>query len=139
MRGFIIMDNYEGLITLPQRATSGSAGYDIKAVNNFVIEPATSYIAPTGLKIYMNTNEECQIRSRSGLAAKHGIIVLNSPGTIDSDYEDELKVILYNTSEMPYRVSAGDRIAQAIFSTYLVSEDDRPIKERTGGFGSTGV
>ena len=126
---------------IPQRGTSKSSGYDIRALENVFI-PANSWkLVPTGLTAYMLDDEELQIRPRSGLALKKGIVVLNSPGTIDSDYYGKhIGVILMNSSTESFEVKAGDKIAQAIFSKYLITDNDEPVNSvRSGGFGSTGV
>ena len=126
---------------LPQRGTSKSSGYDIRALENVFI-PANSWkLVPTGLTAYMLDDEELQIRPRSGLALKKGIVVLNSPGTIDSDYYGKhIGVILMNNSTESIKVKAGDKIAQAIFSKYLIVDNDEPVNlVRAGGFGSTGL
>ena len=126
---------------LPQRGTSKSSGYDIRALENVFI-PANSWkLVSTGLTAYMLDDEELQIRPRSGLALKEGISVLNSPGTIDSDYYGKhIGVILNNNSTESFKVKAGDKIAQAIFSKYLIVDNDEPVNSvRAGGFGSTGL
>jgi dUTP pyrophosphatase len=127
----------------------GSAGFDIACFipsnRGVVLPPGRSYIFHTGLFFGIPMNYEVQIRSRSGLAAKHGVIVLNSPGTIDSDYKGEIKIILHNAGCVPYTVENGDRIAQgvvkycppaALVRTYSISGDSSVRKD--GGFGSTG-
>jgi dUTP pyrophosphatase len=97
----------------------------------------------TGIKLNMPVGVEAQVRSRSGLASKHGVFVLNSPGTIDPDYRGEVKVILFNTGHMPFDIDRGDRIAQLVFSSYLspVISSSKGISyvRGEGGFGSTGV
>lgn len=129
---------------LPIRATAGSAGYDLTSAVDVDIHPNSRVIVPTGVFLEIPTNFEGQIRSRSGLAAKHGVFVLNSPGTIDSDYRGEIKVILFNSSEDLFTIKKGDRIAQIVFAAVhqaklipqiIPSTTDRGV----GGFGSTGV
>lgn len=139
----IINKNPKGL---PQYATAGSAGMDLYSniENSITIQPGTRVIVPTGVYIILPTGYEAQIRSRSGLAAKYGISVLNSPGTIDSDYRGEIAVILYNSSDQEYTVSPGDRIAQMVVARYETVEWEEVTKLNTsergeGGFGSTGV
>jgi dUTP pyrophosphatase len=129
---------------LPIKATSGSAGYDIASAEDAVIQPGHRSLISTGLYLSMPIDFEAQIRSRSGLAAKHGIIVLNAPGTIDSDYRDEVKVILYNTSHNDFRVEKGMRIAQMVFAKLEQCElhetkENLTDTDRKGGFGSTGL
>ena len=131
---------------LPVRSTPGSAGLDVHTTieNPIVIPPGRRATFPTGLALDIPVGFEVQVRSRSGLALKHGVIVLNSPGTIDSDFRGELKVILYNSdSEESYMVSPGERIAQLVYARYehvspqwtqTVSETSR----NESGFGSTG-
>jgi dUTP pyrophosphatase len=133
-------------LPLPAYSTSGSAGMDIvAAINDDVeIQPGTISLIPTGLAIALEHGFECQVRSRSGLAAKHGIFALNSPGTIDSDYRGEIKVILANFGKEAFIVRRGDRIAQLVFARYENVEwaavSELPETERgSGGFGSTGV
>jgi len=132
----------------PAFQTPGSAGMDICANLDFatVIKPGERLLVPTGIYMAIPEGYECQVRSRSGLAAKFGIMVLNSPGTIDSDYRGEIKVILYNTSNVEYVLGCGDRIAQLVFSKVeqpeienFITLDSLEVTERgTGGFGSTG-
>lgn len=141
--------------TIPKKATSGAAGYDLCAcipdyTNGMMVHPGNSLIVPTGLNVNIPEGYEIQIRPRSGLAAKHGITVLNTPGTIDCDYSGdgenfELKVILFNHNRMPFTVNHGDRIAQMVVAK-LADHDLVEVEEfssssnksRTGGFGSTG-
>lgn len=130
-------------VTLPARQTAGSSGFDIAAAANCTI-PARGFCAVrTGLAIEMPADMEAQVRPRSGLALKHGIGLLNGPGTIDSDYRGEVKVILFNMSACDYEVRVGDRIAQLVFCRPIMVE----IRESTalsdtergdGGFGHTG-
>lgn len=128
-------------VELPKRGTRKSAGYDLCANEWWVLDPGQRAIVKTGLSVALEDNEYLAIVPRSGLAAKHGITVLNAPGTIDTDYyPGEIGVILWNTSDEPFPIEKGDRIAQAILCEYktmgidLVKEE-----ERNGGFGSTGV
>ena len=130
---------------LPEYASPGSAGVDLRAnlAETVTIAPAARALIPTGLQIELPEGFEAQIRSRSGLALKHGVCVLNSPGTIDSDYRGEIKVILINHSDEPYTVNNGDRIAQMVVAKYE-KIDFQPVEalsvtERdNGGFGSSG-
>lgn len=132
--------------TLPQYATPFSAGLDLRASleNDIVLNPLERALIPTGLKIELPVGYEAQIRPRSGLAAKHGISVLNSPGTIDSDYRGEIKVILVNLSNDIFTVKNEERIAQMVVSKYENIEWQSVLKfsetERgDGGFGHTGI
>ena len=131
--------------SLPEYATPLSAGLDLKAAIDepIVLEPLKRAIVPTGLFIALPEGFEAQIRPRSGLAAKHGITVLNSPGTIDADYRGELKVILVNLSDEAFTINPGERIAQMVVARFEQVEwelsdslDDTSRGE--GGFGSTG-
>ena len=129
---------------IPTRATSGSAGYDLTSAIDAEIHPNSRIIVPTGVFLEIPTNFEGQIRSRSGLAAKHGVFVLNSPGTIDSDYRGEIKVILFNSSLDLFTIKKGDRIAQIVFAAVFPARFIPQIMPSTtdrgvGGFGSTGV
>ncbi|MBU0928548.1 MAG: dUTP diphosphatase [Spirochaetes bacterium] len=129
----------------PEYQTEGSAGADIRARvgSPVVIPPGARALIPTGIRMQLPRGYEAQIRSRSGLAAKHGISCLNSPGTIDSDYRGEVSVILQNHGSEPYVVADGDRIAQMVVAPVstarFVAADSLPGSARgSGGFGSTG-
>jgi dUTP pyrophosphatase len=130
---------------LPQYQTKGSAGLDIRAVltEPFTIPPNYSAIIPTGLYVELPKGHELQIRPRSGLAAKNLITVLNSPGTIDEDFRDEIKVILINHGNADFVINNGDRIAQGVLNKYEQIKwqevDSLDETERTGGLGSTGT
>ena len=133
-------------IPLPQYESEGAAGMDLRAFleNDFSIPPLGRKKIPTGLKIEIPAGFEGQIRSRSGLAVNHGVSVLNSPGTIDSDYRGELEIILINLGEKTFTVKNNDRIAQLIISPVvraaLTETDDLSGTQRgSGGFGSTGL
>ena len=130
---------------LPEYATVYSAGLDLRAntTDNLVLAPLDRVIIPTGLFIEIPVGFEAQVRPRSGMAIKHGITVINSPGTIDADYRGEIKVGLVNISNEAYTIKPGERIAQMVFSKHetvswleveLLSETDRG----EGGFGHTG-
>ena len=132
----------------PDWETIGSAGFDLRASEYGTIQPNEFKIVPTGLYFDLPENFEMQIRPRSGLAAKKGVTVLNSPGTIDSDYTGEIKVILINHGKNSFEVAKGDRIAQAVIATMTakniiklnkVSKIEKDTERGTGGFGSTGV
>lgn len=129
---------------VPVQAHPGDAGFDISSVEALVIPPGKFTGVRTGLTMAMQGHIELQIRPRSGLAAKHGVTVLNSPGTCDSNFRGEIKVLLINHGDKPFEVKVGDRIAQGVFSflpTIVLEEvDELPTSERgEGGFGSTGV
>lgn len=132
----------------PKFATSGSSGMDLMAnlTESVVIEPMTYKLIPTGIHFGIPKGFEIQVRSRSGIAAKNGVMVLNSPGTVDQDYTGEIKVILMNLGSEPFTVNDGDRIAQAVLvpvmtehTVTLVAVNSLGFTERgDGGFGSTG-
>jgi len=139
----IQLDNVPG-VTMPTMATPGSAGYDLCASQHLSIPPHRYARVPTGLRISMPCGLEAQIRPRSGLAAKHGITVLNAPGTIDSDYRGEICVLLINHGEEEFVIEPGMRIAQMIFSrvTEVLFEQTESLeasRRGEGGFGSTGT
>ena len=132
-------------VKLPSYKTSGASGMDLMAFikSSVIIKPKTSCLIPTGLFIAFSKNYEMQIRPRSGLAAKSNISVLNTPGTIDSDYRGEIKVIIYNHGNKDFLINNGDRIAQMILAPVMKMEleetNDLPKTIRgKGGFGSTG-
>jgi len=141
----ILVKKFNKKIKLPVYKTSGSSGMDIIAYvkKKITIRPSGIAIIPTGIALAIPKNYEIQIRPRSGLAAKKGITVLNTPGTIDSDYRGEVKVILINLSKKAFVVKSGDRIAQMILSPVIkgklreVNILPETIRGR-GGFGSTG-
>lgn len=131
---------------LPGYETSGSAGMDVRAnlTERVVLQPMERALIPTGLFLEIPEGYECQVRSRSGLAFKKGVTVLNAPGTIDADYRGEVGVILINLSNEEFVVEDGERIAQLVFAEYkqakwiettVLTETERGA----GGFGSTGV
>ena len=132
-------------VELPKYKTEGSSGLDLMAYidSPIIIAPGTSALIPTGISLAIPNDLEIQIRPRSGLAAKSNITVLNTPGTIDSDYRGEIKIILFNHSKENFLVKNGDRIAQMILMPVLKIEFDEvnelPDTIRgSGGFGSTG-
>ncbi|MDE6482583.1 MAG: dUTP diphosphatase [Rikenellaceae bacterium] len=129
---------------LPEYQTPQSAGMDVRADLDapVVIAPMKRVMIPTGLYVELPDGYEMQVRPRSGLAAKHGVTVLNTPGTIDADYRGEIKVILVNLSDEPFTVQPGERIAQLVVARYTRIEwsecDSLSQSERgEGGFGST--
>jgi dUTP pyrophosphatase len=130
---------------LPQYATPASAGVDLKAAikEAITLGPLERSIIPTGLKIALPEGYEAQVRPRSGLAAKHGITVLNSPGTIDADYRGEIGVILVNLSQTSFTIQPEERIAQLVVAKYeqIQWEETEELSQTNrgaGGFGSTG-
>ena len=132
----------EGL-PLPAYATSGAAGMDVASAEDVVIAPGARHAVATGLAVAIPQGYEIQVRPRSGLALKHGITVPNTPGTIDSDYRGELKVILINLGNAPFTIQRGDRVAQLVLAPVVqaawheVAELDATDRG-AGGFGSTG-
>lgn len=135
----------EGL-PLPSYATPQSAGMDLCAAIDtpIILQPFERAMVPTGLTMALPDGFEAQVRPRSGLAAKNGITVLNTPGTVDADYRGEVKVILINLSQEPFTIERGMRIAQMIIAPYTqaIIEQVDALDETTrgaGGFGSTGV
>ena len=132
----------EGL-PLPAYATSGAAGMDVVSAEEVTLAPGTRHAVATGLSMAIPHGYEIQVRPRSGLALKHGISVPNTPGTIDSDYRGELKVILINLGSEPFAIARGDRVAQLVLAPVVqaaweeVAELDS-TERGDGGFGSTG-
>lgn len=129
---------------IPSYKTLGAAGADVRSAEEFLIAPFERKIVKTGYKIAIAPNFEVQVRSRSGLAYRNGVIVLNSPGTIDSDYRGELKIILANFGDESFKVNFGDRIAQLVIAPafqygIIKSEFVNATERNEGGFGSTGV
>lgn len=131
---------------LPEYATVNSAGLDLRAniSEPITLNPLERVAIPTGISIALPEGFEAQIRPRSGLAYKHGITVLNSPGTIDADYRGEIKAIMVNLSEQPFTIEPSERICQMIIARYaqIKWEEASSLDETergTGGFGSTGA
>ncbi|MAZ55703.1 MAG: dUTP diphosphatase [Flavobacteriales bacterium] len=129
----------------PSYKTEGSSGLDLRAslINDIIIEPNQRVAIPTGIYLQLPEILEAQVRPRSGLALKDGITVLNTPGTIDSDYRGEISVILINLSNKSFKISNGDRIAQIVIARVeKITWDNIQILQKTergeGGFGSTG-
>ena len=129
----------------PSYATEQSAGVDLKAFleKPLVLEPLQRALVPTGLYMALPAGFEAQVRPRSGLAVKHGITVLNTPGTIDADYRGEIKVILINLSREPFEIVPGERIAQMVIARHEQAQwEEVEVLDETsrgsGGFGSTG-
>jgi dUTP pyrophosphatase len=134
-----------GDVALPEYKTSGSAGMDVRAAVSRPLEiaPGARVAAPTNLAVEIPDGYELQTRPRSGLAIKHGVTVLNAPGTIDSDYRGEIKILLVNHGAEPFVVERGDRVAQLVLAKVergeILESDRLAESERgAGGFGSTG-
>jgi dUTP pyrophosphatase len=141
----VLIKKLDPEIKLPEYKTDGASGMDLVAFikESLTIKPRTSSLIPTGISVAFSENYEIQIRPRSGLAAKNNISVLNTPGTIDSDYRGEIKIIIYNHGNNDFIVNNGDRIAQMILSPVVKMEleetDNLPETVRgKDGFGSTG-
>tara|TARA_A100001388_G_C28710949_1_gene471172 strand:- start:628 stop:1065 length:438 start_codon:yes stop_codon:yes gene_type:complete len=141
----ILVKKLNSRVKLPSYKTKGSSGMDLMAFldESISIIPQKSELIPTGISIAIPENTEVQIRPRSGLAAKNNISILNTPGTIDSDYRGELKVILYNHGDKEFIVNNGDRIAQMVLVPIIKAtfEEVESLPETIrgeGGFGSTG-
>ncbi len=133
-------------LALPRQATADSAGMDLLAAvrDEVVLAPGGRALIPTGIALALPSGHEAQVRPRSGLALKHGVTVLNSPGTIDADYRGEVGVILINHGKAPFTVRHGERIAQLVIAavTTAVLDEVEHLPESgrgTGGFGSTGT
>jgi len=132
----------EGAV-VPSYGTTGSAGCDVSSLEGLTLPPGERHLVTTGVSLEMPEGWECQIRPRSGLAYKHGLTVLNSPSTIDSDYRGEIRVLLFNSSDRPYVVQRGERIAQLVFApvaraTFEVVDRLSETERGSDGFGSTG-
>tara|TARA_B100001057_G_scaffold58857_1_gene52261 strand:+ start:717 stop:1154 length:438 start_codon:yes stop_codon:yes gene_type:complete len=141
----VLVKKLEPSVKLPSYKTSGASGMDLMAFIDKSIElkPKESCLVPTGLSVAFPGEYEIQIRPRSGLAAKNNVSVLNTPGTIDSDYRGEIKVILFNHGNKNFRINNNDRIAQMILTPIIKMDleetDELPDSIRdVGGFGSTG-
>ena len=130
-------------LDLPAYATSGAAGMDVVSAESVTIRPGQRHAVATGLSVAIPENYEIQVRPRSGLAFKHGITVPNTPGTIDSDYRGELKVLLINHGADDFAIARGDRIAQLVLAPVTQAQWDEveeldETSRGEGGFGSTG-
>ena len=141
----VLIKKLDPSVELPSYKTVGASGMDLMAFikKPITLKPKSSCLVPTGLSVAFSNNFEIQIRPRSGLAAKNNISVLNTPGTIDSDYRGELKVILFNHGNNDFLINNKDRIAQMILAPVIKIEleqaNDLPLSIRgEGGFGSTG-
>jgi dUTP pyrophosphatase len=132
------------LAQLPKYALVGDAGMDLRAAETVLIGPGERALVPTGIKLALPEDVVALVHPRSGLALKHGVTVLNAPGTIDSNYRGEIAVILHNTSTDWFDVDRGDRIAQLVFQKVLIVELEHVNElsdsvRGSGGFGSTGA
>lgn len=130
-------------LPLPAYETAGAAGMDLRATEAVTLKPGARHLVPTGLSIALPEGFEAQVRPRSGLAVKHGVTVLNSPGTIDCDYRGEIKVPLINHGQDEFVIARGDRIAQMVIApvTRIVWTEVETLDETArgaGGFGSSG-
>ncbi|MDC0043809.1 dUTP diphosphatase [Candidatus Pelagibacter sp.] len=141
----VLIKKLDPLVKMPSYKTTGASGMDLMAFikHPIIVAPKTSFLVPTGLSMAFSEDYEIQIRPRSGLAAKNNISVLNTPGTIDSDYRGEIKIIIYNHGDHNFTINNEDRIAQMILVPVVKMNfeevDDLPETLRgKGGFGSTG-
>lgn len=144
MRVLRLKPDRDGDLPLPARATAAAAGFDLVAAESLVLEPGAFATVGTGLAMAVPDGFEIQVRPRSGLAARHGVTVLNSPGTVDADYRGEVRVVLINHGREPFVVERGARVAQAVVAALapvrieaVAALDD--TDRGAGGFGSTGV
>jgi len=131
------------LAEIPQYQTEESAGFDLHSVDDVILKPFERKLIATGISFEIPKGYEIQIRPRSGLAYKHGITVLNSPGTIDSDYRGEIKILLINHSDEDFEIKVGERVAQAVIqkvcqASFEEVEDLNSTVRGVAGFGSTG-
>ena len=131
-------------VALPAYETAGAAGMDLRAAEDAVLKPGARLLMPTGIAMALPQGFEAQVRPRSGLAVKHGVTVLNAPGTIDSDYRGEIKVPLINHGAEDFVIARGDRIAQMVIAavtqaTWLEVGSLDETARGTGGFGSSGT
>ena len=141
----VLVKKLNSAVKLPEYKTNGASGMDLIAFikESIIVKPKTSSLVPTGISVAFSEDYEIQIRPRSGLATKYNISVLNTPGTIDSDYRGEIKIIIYNHGDTDFNINNGDRIAQMILSPVIKMEleetNNLPETIRgKGGFGSTG-
>jgi dUTP pyrophosphatase len=131
-------------LPLPQYETAGSAGMDLRAADDFELKPGARCLVPTGIAIALPEHFEAQVRPRSGLAVKHGVTVLNAPGTIDSDYRGEIKVPVINLGHQDFIIRRGDRIAQMVVAPVQQVQLEEvetlvATMRGAGGFGSSGT
>ncbi|MBP7125779.1 dUTP diphosphatase [Myxococcota bacterium] len=140
---FLRLSRRQPPLPLPRYATEGSSGMDLASDEDLELQPGQRALVSTGFAVAVPPGLELQVRPRSGLAARHGVTVLNAPGTVDSDYRGEVKVVLVNLGEAPFPVHRGDRIAQAVLCPVVRADPEEVLDlDRTdrddGGFGSTG-
>lgn len=140
---FQVLANGEG-VKPPSRGTEWAAGYDIASAEDVTLDPGSIRAVATGLALAIPEGFEGQMRPRSGLALKHGVTVLNAPGTIDADYRGEVKVILINHGKLPFQIRRHDRIAQLVIAPVTAASFEQvgelsSSTRGTGGFGSTGI
>jgi len=140
----VIFKTDEGMV--PEYQSEGASGADLKAAvsSDVIITPGEKKLIPTGLYLQIPIGYEAQVRPRSGLASRYGITVLNTPGTIDSDYRGEVKVLLINLGDKDFTIKRGDRIAQLVFMPIIIAHfvKKRAVSSTSrgrGGFGSTGI
>lgn len=145
-RGFAVTAAFRGRgVVLPERKTSGSAGYDLCAAADVTIEPGTVALVPTGLKAYMEAGEFLGIFIRSSVAVKYRLSLVNGQGIVDADYYDNpdneghIMLAVINLGDQAVRLRRGMRVAQGIFQRYLLADGDAAAGIRQGGYGSTGV
>ena len=141
----VLVKKLDPSVKLPKYETNGASGMDLIAFikKSIIVKPKESSLVPTGLSVAFSEDYEIQIRPRSGLAAKNNISILNTPGTIDSDYRGEIKIIIYNHGDKDFIINNGDRVAQMVLSPVIKMElEEVNILPKTirgeGGFGSTG-
>ncbi len=146
IRGFEVVSAYAGQgLTLPERKTAESAGYDIASAEDVVLAPQEVTLIPTGLKAFMGIGEYLAVHIRSGISIRNRLLLINGTGIIDSDYynneenEGHIMIAVYNAGEAPFAIRKGERIAQGIFTRYLLVADDEATGVRVGGIGSTGM
>jgi dUTP pyrophosphatase len=140
----VVQIQVEGEGVVPTKATVGSAGYDVRASERILIYAGMAKLVKTGIKVSIPDGYEAQVRSRSGMSLKNNVIVLNAPGTIDSDYRGEVGVILMNVGKNDYQVEAGEKIAQLVFAKvetvdFKLATVENDTDRGEGGFGSTGA
>ena len=139
----IFIKKLSPLATIPNYQTEEASGFDLHSIEDIILKPNERKLIGTGLAFEIPKGYEIQIRPRSGLAYKHGISVLNSPGTIDSDYRGEIKVLLINHSDTDFEIKIGERIAQGVIQKVIQAkfeevEELNKTARGAGGFGSTG-
>lgn len=139
----VLVKRLKDNVTLPTYMTEGSSGLDLYSAEEKLIPPGKWEVISTGIAVEIPQGYEGEVRSRSGIAKNYGVFVLNSPGTIDSDYRGEVMVILMNLGDKPFKVEVGDRIAQLVISPVvraqvLETNELSPTQRSSGGFGHTG-